>query len=158
MSDWEPLPNGVVWKSPALFNLEVTRAELESHFGPPQLRDLDSNGVGAYDAWCLRFACGLEVALWWFTERNVPANLEVHANELDRDHILFHLALPDVRVSLWVPDTSVIGPKSWLVARIDDNGTEFEVERTTSECEATALVERLGRGKHKQTYLWRRLG
>lgn len=155
MSEWQPLIAGVSWTSPPLFNLEVGRTEIVGRFGAPQLRDVDSNGVGLFDAWCIRFACGLEVALWSFTERQLPAGIEVHANEHERQHILFHLRLAGASISLWTPDTSVVGPKNWQVLRIDDNGNEFEVDRTTSRCEGTALVEQLEGLKHKQTYFCR---
>jgi len=54
------------WTSPPLAVFEALAATIEARFGPPSERGLDSNGLGLFDAHCLRFPCGLEVALWRF--------------------------------------------------------------------------------------------
>jgi hypothetical protein len=64
--DWEVLPEGVTWKNPPLAVFSALAVDIERRFGPPTHRDLDSNGTGLFDLLCLRFACGLEVALWRF--------------------------------------------------------------------------------------------
>jgi hypothetical protein len=77
---------GVAWTSPPLFNLGIDRIAVEEKYGPAVLRDQDSNGVGDFDAWPVAFECGLEVVLWWFTERDARSHaLEVHANQRERN-------------------------------------------------------------------------
>jgi hypothetical protein len=164
MTDWIPLPDGVAWKSPPLLLFDLSRRDLVARFGPSQMRDLDSNGVGLFDAWFLRFPCGLEVALWQFQQRShedalvvvegddSPRYVEVHANQRERSHILFHLALDPAAADSWLPDHSYLGDSVWRVMRQDDNGNLATMSAFTSRCEADATVlEFEGRG-HKQTY------
>lgn len=130
----------------------MDREIVEAKFGPAVLRDQDSNGSGAFDAWPLAFECGLEVVLWFFADGEQGHRLEVHANDRERHHILFHLGLSGASISLWIPDASSEGPFAWRVARLDDNGHRFEVCRTTSSCEAQAVVAAMEERGHKQTF------
>lgn len=51
----------VSWTSPPLGSAEYSRSFLEARFGEPQLSNLDSNGLGPFDAWLMRFDSELEV-------------------------------------------------------------------------------------------------
>jgi hypothetical protein len=164
MSDWSGLPEGVSWKSKPLFNFDLDRRSLLTKFGPPHAVNTDSNGVGLFDAWFVRFSCGLEVAIWMFHDRfdgelvrpverdDDPRNIEVHANEQERSHILFHLGLGVTELHLWEPDTSYVGPAVWRVMRQDDNGNLSTMRTTTSRCEASAIARDFEMRGHKQTY------
>jgi hypothetical protein len=126
--------------------------------------DLDSNGVGLFDAWFLEFSCGLEVAVWQFHDRfdgefvraavgdDEERHVEIHATERERDHILFHLGLGVTTVHPWEPDHSYVGEPVWLVMRQDDNGNVCRVTSVTSRCEAKAIASELEMRGHKQTY------
>ena len=129
--------------------------------GAAHLVDQDSNGLGLFDAWALRFACGLEVCLWMFQRRSdgTPiedatelATIEVHANEAHERHLRFHLPVPLVDVSYGVPSPLVEETRSWRVARQDDAGVCFEIARYGSRCEAEAVAEAFERRGHKQRY------
>jgi hypothetical protein len=133
---WEPLANGVAWKSPPLFNLLLSRAGIVAVLGDPHATNLDSNGVGLFDAWALRFSCGLEVTISIFhtrprgqreeiTDPQELAAVEIHASERDFDHIRHHFPLPMTGLSRWEPDTMVESPRDWLVVRQDDNGNRY---------------------------------
>lgn len=141
-----------------LFYLELRRSELERRFGPPQHVDLDSNGVGDFDAWNLRFPCGLEVALWWFkgeadatVSEDRRQHVSVRANDREHDHVRFHLGL-DTSPLVFEGCEGDPGPNRWVVTRMDDNGNIFEVERVSSQCEAAAIAERYERRGDKQSY------
>lgn len=110
-----------------------------------------------FDAWTLRFVCGLEVALWCFDGAEGPSSGEpvfvaVRASCVDRRHVAFHLgfdgAEPLVQPWYWAEDT----PQRWRVMRTDDNGNEFELARVSSSCEATSLAEAYEARGHKQFY------
>lgn len=68
MADWTPIDSQLTWQSPALFTAEMPRAQLLARFGPAQFADVQVNGVIPFDAWLIRFACGLEVAIWSFDD------------------------------------------------------------------------------------------
>ena len=153
------------WTSPPLAVFEALAATIESLFGPPSERDLDSNGLGLFDAHCLRFPCGLEVALWRFHLgahlRTIdpaiePSRFEIHANQRDLAHLAFHLHVPVERMSLWTDRNGaplVTAPSNpIIVMRTDDNGNDVEVKRLSNRCEAVALVDELEARGHKQTY------
>ena len=155
----------VSWTSPPLGSAEYSCSFLEARFGEPQGSNLDSNGVGLFDAWLMRFDCGLEVALWIFHQRPdrtpvtdpaQPAVVELHANQTERGHILFHLlshlGLSREDWSWWEPDPGRDGPPDWQVRRLDDNGNEYEVRRVSSRCEAESIAAELEARGHKQTY------
>jgi hypothetical protein len=103
-------------------------------FGPPDFADANSNGSGPVDVWTVRFPCGLEVALQVFAfgpsmsplPAREPRVAEVYANDDERRHILFHLALPASDV--WTPESGRDGDDLWRVVRQDDNGHRFEVQ------------------------------
>lgn len=148
----------VSWTSRALGSLLRSREFMESRFGKPVLVDLDSNGVGLFDAWLIRFPCGLEVALWLFhlrpdltpiIDRNEPAVVEIYANRSEQRHILFHLGFTRDEVE-WIPEAPA--EPCWQVWRLDDNGNEYEVAGLTSACKAEAMVEEFEARGHKQTY------
>jgi hypothetical protein len=131
------------------------------YFGQdPQARDVDSNGVGDYDLWQLRFPCDLEVALLAFHLgegfAEVPPDretcIEVQANNTDFPHILAHLPLDVGEVSLWLPDRRTFPAARWIVMRQDDNGNVFEVQACSSRCEANLSVVSFEAGRHKQIY------
>ena len=160
-------PSGAValpevrWTSPPLGCVEFSRTWMESRFGEPHHVDLDSNGIGLFDAWLMRFECGLEVALWLFHQRpdfsyiehpDEPAIVEIHANELERGHVFFHLGVDRQSVSSFEPDRARDGPLAWTVRRLDDNGNEYDITRVTSRCEAAAITREYEARGHKQTY------
>jgi hypothetical protein len=147
--------SGVTWKSQPLANFKRPRAEVEARLGPPVARDLDSNGIGLFDLWCVRFGCGLEVALWHL--QMIDA-FEIHSNEIDLDHIAFHLGVSYDELGLWTsregePLVKRVDPQ-FRVWRQDDHCNDFVVRDVTSECEATALVEEFTKRGHKQSYWW----
>jgi len=154
---WEPLPAGVTWKCPALFNLPLRREAVVRALGEPHLKDLDSNGVGLFDFWGLRFPCGLEVAVWLFEDPDLPHPVEINANERDLDHIRFHLPLPAADLSRW-PGTLIEAPRDWLVLRQDDGGNRYEVGAFTSGCEARDCARTFEERGHKQMYWVERRG
>jgi hypothetical protein len=140
-------------------------ATIEGRFGPPSMRDLDSNGVGLYDALCVRFGCGLEVGLWRFhlgaqlrsiDPETEPSRYEVYANQPDIAHVAFHLGVPLDTMTLWVHRidhaVATAPPMTIIVMRTDDNGNDAEIRRCTNRCEAAALVREYEARAHKQTY------
>src|SRR5689334_22837361 len=98
------------WTSPPLAAFEALAGTMDARFGPPSERNLDSNGIGLFDALCLRFTCGLEVGLSRFhlgaQMRPIdpaiePSRFEIHSNQRDLAHIAFHLEVPVGEMSLW---------------------------------------------------------
>ena len=144
------------WTSPPLACFTAMAPAIEARFGPPAERDLDSNGVGLFDAHVLRFGCGLEVALWRFHGDSEPSTFEIHANQRDLAHIAFHLGVPVTEMSPWIDrdgtPVAAPGPRSVIVVRSDDNGNEATVTRVTSRCEAEAIVREYEARGHKQLY------
>jgi hypothetical protein len=147
--------------SPPLAAFKAMAATLEARLGPPAARDLDSNGVGLFDAHCLRFCCGLEVVLWRFhldaQLRTIdpavePSRFEIHASQRDLEHIAFHLEVPVEQMDLWTDPLVVVAPRAVVVMRTDDNANEVEVKRVTSRCEAESLVQMYEARGHKQSY------
>lgn len=146
----------VAWTARPLAEVEMPAVLLEARFGPPSARDLDSNGVGLFDAHCLRFPCGLEVSLWRFhpepSLRPISSGSAglylIHANQQDLEHVVFHLHVPAERT--WVP--SAPAPRTVIVMRADDNGQDAEVTRVTSRCEGEAIVRAYEARAHKQSY------
>jgi hypothetical protein len=151
---WELLPGGVAWKSPPLFNLRLSRASIVAVLGEPPLTNLDSNGVGLFDAWALRFRCGLESTIWIFhgTDPDEPANVEIQASERDFAHLRFHLPLPTGDASRWEPDSMVDAPRDWLVMRQDDSGNRYPLGAFSSACEAGDTARVFEARGHKQIY------
>jgi hypothetical protein len=143
------MEGGVRWSSPGVFNARVTREALEGAFGPPFATRLDSNGTGLFDAWAIRFECGLEVTLWLFEPPEVPSGVEVYANEDDAPHVLRHLGLPEECVVHWrAPDGAwtddvarAFTPRRFRVVRRDDHGRAYTMLETASRRDATCLVE-----------------
>jgi len=164
-SDVAVLP-AVDWTSPPLAMFDAMASGIEARFGPPSVRDADSNGIGLFDCHCLRFACGLEVALSRFhlgarmhaiDPLIEPSIYEVHANNRrDLAHIAFHVGVPVESMAVWTSSdgspAAVIPQPSVIVMRVDDNGIEAEVKRVTNRCEAEALVRDYEARGHKQTY------
>lgn len=156
---WVPL-HDVAWQSAPVVYLQRSRASLESRFGAPRLVDLDSNGIGLFDAWLLRFDCGLEVALWWFHQHpnwrharpEDTTFVPVLSNETELGHILFHLGEERASVETYESNIGVDGPACWQVRRLDDNGNEFEVACVTSRCQAEAMALAFEARGHKQSY------
>lgn len=156
---------GVPWSSPPYATFEALAPALEAKWGPPIARDLDSNGLGLFDCHRLQFPCGLEVALWRFhctpdlqriDAAHEPSPYEIHANQPDLAHIVFHLDLPPHAVH---PTTTAAGAPliapikpSLILMRQDDNGNRYEVVRVTSDCEAESLLHRYEATGHKQLY------
>lgn len=149
MAAFEPLPGGVTWRSAPLFNFVAERSTLEAVFGPVHALNLDSNGVGLFDAWALRFPCGLEVCLWSFHDR---PSIEVHANSPQEQHIRFHLGFPLIDVTYWTPSRLEPEPLGWRLLRQDDNGNVAEVARYPSRCEAIGAADAYTAKGHKQLY------
>jgi hypothetical protein len=134
---------------------------MERCFGQPQIVDADSNGIGPFDAWTLRFPCGLEVCLWIFHWRsdfspiddpNELAVIEVRANAAHERHILFHLPVPANDVSHWEPSPLLPEPHVFRLLRQDDNGIQFEIARYPSRCEALSALAAFEAQHHKQMY------
>jgi hypothetical protein len=158
------LTEELTWSSPGLAGFVTMAPPIEARFGPPVARDLDSNGLGLFDVRCLRFPCGLEVALWQFQRGDQqqeldpatePFMFEIHANQRDLAHIAFHLEVPLETMSVWTDHDGVplaTAPSTVIVMRTDDNGNDVEVRRLTNRCEATALVREYEARAHKQTY------
>jgi hypothetical protein len=113
---WEPL-EALSWTSRPLISFRASRAAIEDRFGKPRLVAEDSNGLGPFDAWLVRFECGLEIALWLFyispdgsgstiEDRAELGNVEVHANRPEEKHILFHVGIEPIALSHWTPRRS----------------------------------------------------
>ena len=157
---WEALTSGVSWKGEPLVSFRRARAALEVDLGPPQARDLDSNGMGRYDAWALRFGCGLEVLLLAFQINSrmetIPKDrdtwVEIQSNETDFAHIVAHLPFEVGEVSPWMPDRRTARPPRWTVMREDDNANTFEVATYGTRCEAEMRIRDFEAHHHKQTY------
>jgi hypothetical protein len=122
-------------------------------------RDLDSNGVGLFDLWTVRFPCGLEVALWSFhmshsmeVPAEEPRGVEVYANEADGAHVLAHLPFRIPTASIWFPERSETPELPWIVMRQDESGTRFPIKRCSSRCEAELEVQEFELRGHKQHY------
>ena len=159
MSIWKPITDRVSWKREPLVAFRQSRSVLEATLGLPQARDIDSNGLGLYDLWALRFHCDLDVLLLAFHDSKfvpVPPELEnwvdLQSNDTDCAHIAAHLPFDLGELSPWLPDRRAARPCSWLVMRQDDNGNVFEVTRCTTRCEAQFRVDVLESAGHKQTY------
>ena len=151
----------VSWRSPPLFNYRASRDELTARFGPPSAVDLDSNGLGSFDAWMVRFECGLQIAIWQFnsdpwgvaiTAENAPREVEIHANHPELHHLLFHLGLHVVAITRWAPDPTRVGERLWTLCRQDDNGHRHVVDNYTSRCEAESVAAAFAARGHKQLY------
>ncbi len=155
----------VAWTSPPLAVFQMMMATFEERFGAPLERDLDSNGIGRFDAHCLGFPCGLETVVWRFhlgrglhpiDPTREPSFYEIHANQRDLAHLGFHLAVPEECMSRWTNAAGApVAPhaqRGVVLMRLDDNGNEYEVARFTNRCEgADALRTYEARG-HKQLY------
>lgn len=149
----------VSWTSHPLAVFEAMRSTVAARLGPPSARDLDSNGIGLFDAHCLGFPCGLEVTLWRFHlgagMRAIDADressfVEIHANEGDLAHIGFHLGVPVEQMNRW--SGVLTSDASLSLMRLDDNGNEYEVSRFTNRCEADAACAEYAARGHKQLY------
>ncbi len=125
------------------------------------MTDVDSNGAGLFDAWLLRFECGLEIALWQFQHDglgvpfvgdDVARICEVHANERELGHLVFHVGVDRTAIEHWSPTPTYVGPERWTVLRQDDNGNSFEIDAFTSRCEAEAVAASFAARGHKQLY------
>jgi hypothetical protein len=152
------MTGGVSWKEPPLVSFRRARAALEADLGPPQARDLESNGIGLYDAWALRFGCGLEVLLLAFHMDSMAENIskeswiEIQSNETDFAHVVAHLPFELGEVTPWIPDLRTTRPPRWTVMRRDDNGNIFEVGTYGTRCEADIVADTFEARGHKQTY------
>jgi len=116
--------------------------------------------MGRYDAWALRFGCGLEVLLLAFHVDsklvNIPKHretwIEIQSNETDFAHIVAHLPFELRDVSPWIPDRRTSRPPRWTVMRQDDHGNVFEVGTYGTRCEAEMCVQTFESRGHKQMY------
>ncbi len=155
----------LTWTSPPLAVFEAMAATIDARFGPPSQRDLDSNGLGLFDALGLRFSCGLEVGLLRFhlgaqlrtiDPETDPSRYEIHANQRDLAHIAFHLQVPVEMMNVWTDREGVplatAPPKLVVVMRTDHNGNDVEVKHFTNRCEAAALVHANQARSHKHMY------
>lgn len=157
MSDWTPLPEGVTWRREPLFDLVIRRSELIDRFKDPQHVGLDSGGIGLFDAWTMRFSCGLEVALWCFEgaqgrPSDRPTFIPVRADSADRRHVAFHLGFVGAERYVHPEYEGRDEPDRWRVLRTDDNGNDYEVARVSSSCEASRIAEAYEARGHKQFY------
>ncbi|WP_394835630.1 hypothetical protein LVJ94_01710 [Pendulispora rubella] len=153
---------GVDWSSPPLFNFRATRVRLVEVLGEPDGVDLDSNGLGSFDAWVVRAACGLEIVVWRFHLRpdgtgavaadHELTNGEVHANARDLEHIRFHLPFEIEHFSECAPGRMIEAPRAWRLVRQDDHGLRYVIATFTSGCEAEAALRTFEGRSHKQTY------
>jgi hypothetical protein len=155
----------VTWKSPLFGTFEAMAAAIEARLGPPAQRDLDSNGIGLFDYHLLRFACGLEIALYRYhlgsglraIDAAREASLyEIYTNRPELEHAVFHLGIAagDVQRATAADGSPLVAPvsPSVVVMRRDDNGNEREVTRVTNRCEADAVAAAYRAHGHKQTY------
>ncbi|WP_394846160.1 hypothetical protein LZC95_01695 [Pendulispora brunnea] len=157
-----PPGKGVDWTSPPLFNFRATRLRLVDALGQPDGVDLDSNGLGPFDAWVVRARCGMEIVVWQFhlrpdgtgmvVDEHDMANIEIHANNRDFEHICFHLPLAIEQLSKWVPDPLNEAPRAWRLVRQDDHGLRYVIATFTSRCEADAALATFEAHSHKQMY------
>ena len=162
---WQHIGDEVTWHSPPLFTTRFPRAKLVARYGPPQLVAVETDGSVPFDAWLVRFGCGLEVAIWSFDNswcgphpHHDRDTVEVHANRRDRDHLLFHLGLSSDAIDERQPTRLITEPLVHQILRLDDNGNEFEVTRVSSACQAIAIAQTYEARGHKQTYWARKVG
>jgi hypothetical protein len=155
----------VAWTCPPLAAFEMMMAPFEERFGAPVARDLDSNGIGLFDAHCLGFPCGLEAVVWRFhlgqglqsiAPVREPSFYEIHANQRDLAHLAFHLGVPEAKMTRWTdlagkPDAPDLARRVVLM-RLDDNGNEYEVARFTNRCEGAEAQRMYEARGHKQLY------
>lgn len=124
----------------ALFNYRASRNELVARFGAPHIVDEDGHGVASFDAWLLRFECGLDIALWQFhsnvVEGDAPRLVELHANDCELLHLAFHVGIDARAIERWSPDPTYLGDAKYRVVRHDPNGGRWGVGAYTSRCEA----------------------
>ena len=74
--------------------------------------------------------------------REAAADVEIHANDTDREHILFHLGLPVKQVWLWEPDTSTTPARSWcVIARSSAQLAERVAQPYLCQCRTWKSVE-----------------
>jgi hypothetical protein len=157
---WQPLTSGLSWEQRPLVSFRRARTSLEADLGPPQARDLDSKGMGLYDAWMLRFSCGLEVLLLAFhmdaKAAQIPKDrdtwVEIQSNETDFAHIIAHLPFELDDVATWLPDRRTAQAPRWTVMRLDDDGDTFEVGAYGTRCEADRVADTFEARGPKQTY------
>jgi len=160
-TDWHPITEDVAWDPRPLVSLRKARSFLCAALGPPQARDVESDGIGPYDLWAMRFACGLEVLLLAFhwdlqagvaLEPDQENHVVLESSTTDWAHIATHLPFEAGAVSVWMPDRRASDPLDWTVLRQDDNGNVFEVKSCSSSCEAHGIVRELESHGHKQIY------
>jgi hypothetical protein len=153
----------VEWKSPPLAGFRAMMREIEARFGEPSARDLDSNGIGPFDCHLIRFACGLEVALWRFhwTSRGPidalvePSYFEIYSHQRDLEHIGFHIGVPPAAMDLSRQGDTPIAPAlphRFQVVREDDHLHQFIVQSFSNRCEAEAVADEYQRRGHHQSY------
>ena len=138
---------------------------LDDHFGPPNEGVVIIDGLGEFDLQTLVFPCGLTVELLRSRgeqcfageiDRAVtPSRYTGSTTDDDRAHVAFHLGIPVD--TLWTQpprgySEQLSAPMRFAVMRLDDNGNEFEVTRTTNRCEAEAIAAMYTTRGHKQTY------
>jgi len=157
---WKPFAPPVLWDRRPLVLFRESRHSLEGVLGAPQERDGDSNGIGPWDVWALRFECGLEVLLLAFHLASdfseVPASevtwVEIQSNSTEFPHIATHLPFALSGISPWLPDRRTYPPDRWVLKRQDDNGGVFEVQRFSSKCAASLALAKFEALHHKQSY------
>jgi hypothetical protein len=157
---WKPITEDVPWNRLPLVSLRKSRSFLTGALGQPQAREVESDGIGPYDLWAMRFPCGLEVLLLAFHRApdfsplspDDAGSVVLESSSVDWAHIAAHLPFDVGELSVWTPDRRLPGPCDWTVMRQDDNGNVFEVRSCSSSCEAEALARELESHGHKQTY------
>jgi len=87
-----------------------------------------------------------------FTDDDAIRNVEIHANEREFRHLLFHVRVDATRVDRWTPDPTHVGRREWTVWRQDDNGQRYAIDSFTSRCEADAVAATFTSRGHKQLY------
>jgi hypothetical protein len=161
LTDWHPITEDVAWDPRPLVSLQKARSFLCTALGPPQARDVESDGIGPYDLWAMRFACGLEVlllAFHWDLQAGVALDPDqenrvvLESSSADWAHIAIHLPFDAGAVTVWMPDRRASDPLDWTVLRQDDNGNVFEVQSCSSRCEAHGIARKLESHGHKQIY------
>lgn len=156
MSATRITPNELSAPVRQVFSARVGRSVVEDRFGEPVVRDEWLDGIGTYDAWALRFPCGLEITLTMPTEAGGPFACEespdwadVFATEVDFEHVVDHFGLP--LHETWQPVAEPL-PNRHRVCRQDDHGNTFVVLETPFERRARCVAARLTASGHKQTY------
>lgn len=151
MRPWEPVIGPTTWKSSPILWMDIDRQTIVDRFGAKHDDGVMSH-FGPFDAWVLRFPCGLECSVAWIHgHSDIPSGAEIYASACEPAHLLFHL---DLAARRWGQSSAedIVEPTPWRVMRQDDNGNVAIAHRVTTECEARGLAAEYEARGHKQLY------